>query len=90
MVRWVRERQPYLFLREEFDPDGPVFVYAMRDEGGLTRWLLSWGAAVEVLEPPALAARLTAEARAVLLRHATEAVEESSKLPARTVSGALP
>ena len=68
--RWVRERQPYIFLREELDPTGPIFVYALRDEPEVMRWLLAWGAAVEVLSPPELRARLAQEARAILTRHA--------------------
>ena len=72
VVRWVRERQPFVFLREEAyaDAGGPVFVYLLRDERELLSWLLAWGAAVEVLEPPSLRARLAAEARAILARHA--------------------
>lgn len=67
--RWVRERQPFTFLREEPGEDGPVFVYAVRDEGELIPWLLSWGAAVEILKPPWLQQRFAAEARSMLLRH---------------------
>lgn len=93
-VRWVRERQPYLFLREE---PGLVFVYALRDVRELLGWLLQWGAAVEVLAPVALRERLAAEARALLTRHAGGAAEDSANIfseraaaPASTVSGALP
>jgi predicted DNA-binding transcriptional regulator YafY len=68
--RWARERQPYSFLREEARADGPIFVYGLRDERGLLAWLLSWGAAAEVLDPPELRARLAGEARAILARHA--------------------
>jgi predicted DNA-binding transcriptional regulator YafY len=79
--RWVRERQPFTFVREEHDSVGPVFVYAIRQERDLVLWLLSWGAAVEVLSPPALRAQMAAEARAILRRHAA---------PDRMVSTALP
>ena len=75
-VRWVRERQPYVFLREELDAVGPVFIYALRDERELLRRLLSWGAEAEVMGPPDLRAHLAAEARAVLDRHAA-AVQEA-------------
>jgi predicted DNA-binding transcriptional regulator YafY len=68
-VRWVREQQPYVFLREEAGTGGPEFVYAVRDEQELVGWLLSWGRAVEVLEPGWLGVRLAAEARAILVRH---------------------
>lgn len=70
--RWVRERQPFYLLREEQDADGTRFAYALRDERELLTWLLSWGAAVEVLTPSSLRAALAAEARAILARHAAE------------------
>ena len=73
--RWVRERQPFVFLREERDADGTRFFYALRDEPELLTWLLSWGSAVEVLGPPSLRAALVAEARAILARHAAETGE---------------
>ncbi len=72
VVRWVRERQPFVFLREEVDDDGPAFVYLLRDDRELLSGLLAWGAAVEIVEPPSLRARLAAEARAILVRHATD------------------
>jgi predicted DNA-binding transcriptional regulator YafY len=68
--RWVRERQPVTFLREEQDADGPVFVYAIQHEQELVRWLLGWGDGVEVLGPASLRARMAAEALAVARRHA--------------------
>ena len=67
--RWVRERQPFVLLREEQDADGTRFIYALRDARELLTWLLSWGAAAEVLGPPSLRAALAAEARAILARH---------------------
>ncbi len=78
--RWARERQPFTFVREEHDSVGPVFVYAVRQEHDLVLWLLSWGGAAEVLSPPALRARMAAEARAILRRHSA---------PDRTLSTAL-
>ena len=83
VVRWVRERQPFTFLREEPGAGGPVFVYALRDERELLSWLLTWGAAAEVLGPPSLRARLLAEARAILARH-TPAEPEPPALPSPT------
>lgn len=70
--RWARERQPFTFRREEADATGPIFVYALRDETELAGWLMSWGAAVEVLAPASLRRRLAAEARAMAARHADE------------------
>jgi predicted DNA-binding transcriptional regulator YafY len=68
--RWARERQPFTLIGEELDSRGPVFVYAMRDETALLSWLLSWGAAVEVLSPRSLRERLAQEARTIARRHA--------------------
>lgn len=89
--RWVRERQPVTFVREEVDPNGPIFVYALRDERRLLNWLLSWGAAVVVLSPPDLRARLAHEARAILARHTDAAhldeISNARSAPATTVSG---
>ena len=70
--RWVRERQLFTFLREELDSDGPIFVYAMRDEDDLVRWILSWGVSAEVLGPAALRARVRAEASKIARRHAPD------------------
>jgi predicted DNA-binding transcriptional regulator YafY len=70
VLRWVRERQPFTLLREERDADGPLFVYALRDVQGLLTWLLSWGRAVEVLDPDWLRGRLAEEALAIAARHA--------------------
>ena len=78
--RWVRERQPFTFVREEHDALGPVFVYAIREELGFVRWLLSWGSAAEVLGPASLRARVRAEAQAIARRHSATDI---------TVSGAL-
>jgi predicted DNA-binding transcriptional regulator YafY len=72
LQRWVRERQPFTFLREELDPAGPVFVYAMRQERDLIGWLLGWGPGVEVLGPTSLRARLASEARAIARTHEPE------------------
>jgi predicted DNA-binding transcriptional regulator YafY len=67
--RWVRERQPFTFVREERDASGSVFVYAVRREDDLVRWLLGWGASAEVLSPQSLRARLSAEAWLMFARH---------------------
>jgi predicted DNA-binding transcriptional regulator YafY len=67
--RWVRERQPFTFVREELDSGGPVFVYAIRQEREFIGWLLSWGSAAEVLDPPALRAALAAEAQQIAYQH---------------------
>lgn len=84
VVRWVRERQPYMFVREDLEPRrSPVFVYAVRDTRDLLSWLLGWGAAVEVLEPPELRTALAREALAMFVRHA-----ESGEATDTPLSGA--
>jgi predicted DNA-binding transcriptional regulator YafY len=70
VVRWVRERQPFVLLREERDAAGAIFVYALRDAQEILAWLLPWGRAVEVLSPDWLRARLAEEAQAIVARHA--------------------
>ena len=73
VLRWVQERQPFTFLREDRDAQGPVFVYALRDATELVAWLLSWGRAVEVLSPDWLRDHLAEEAMAIAARHAAPA-----------------
>jgi predicted DNA-binding transcriptional regulator YafY len=83
VARWVRERQPWVFLHEEADQTGPIFVYAVRDERELLSWLLTWGSSIEILSPPDLRNRLVREARAILERHAPaeyrELVQDTSE-----------
>jgi predicted DNA-binding transcriptional regulator YafY len=67
--RWARERQPFTFVREEHDAEGPIFVYAIRQEPEFVRWLLSWGAAAEVLGPAWLRASVRHEAQSIARRH---------------------
>ncbi len=57
-VRWVRERQHYGFQQEETVPNdsGVIMTYRVDALQELMPWLLSWGAAVEALEPPSLRA----------------------------------
>jgi predicted DNA-binding transcriptional regulator YafY len=81
VLRWVRERQPFVLLREERDADGPVFVYALRDERELLTWLLTWGRAVEVLSPDRLRARLAEEAQAIVARHTADSSAEPVPTP---------
>jgi predicted DNA-binding transcriptional regulator YafY len=91
VVRWVRERQPFFFRREERDPSGPRFVYAWRDDRELLPWLLGWGAAAEVLDPPEFRRRLRRELAAMLARHgdsrAGHELETPFEDPDGTVSG---
>jgi predicted DNA-binding transcriptional regulator YafY len=90
VVRWVRERQLYLFRREEpLQPDqgtdsalpGPVFVYSLREESALLGWLLSWGGAFTVLSPAHFRDRVAATAGAIATRHG-RAGEPDGEAPA--------
>ena len=83
VLRWVRERQPFVLLREERDEAGPVFVYALRDTQELLAWLLPWGRTAEVLSPDWLRARLAEEALAIAARHgAVEPAPLAAPIPA--------
>ncbi len=82
--RWVRERQPFTFVREERDDVGPVFVYAVRNEDDLVRWLLGWGASVSVLSPASLRARLAAEAWLMFSKWSVAPDTRVSTAPAQT------
>ena len=62
-----------MLLREEQDAEGPIFVYALRDEQEILTWLLPWGRAVEVLSPAWLRVRIAEEALAIAARHTTAA-----------------
>ena len=54
-VRWVRERQHYGFQWEESPtPKGVTMVYRVHDTSEIMPWILSWGAAAEVLAPKKL------------------------------------
>lgn len=67
VVRWVRERQHYAFQREQLEENGAVLmVYQVKRLSEITAWLLSWGAQVEVLEPPALRRQMRDEAQQLL------------------------
>lgn len=51
-VRWVRERQHYGFQREETRTQkGVTMIYRVHDTSEIMPWILSWGAAAEVLSP---------------------------------------
>ena len=69
-VRWVRERQYYGFQYEASQtPEGVTMTYRVHDPSEITPWILSWGAAAEVLSPKELRKRLreTAQKLADLL-----------------------
>lgn len=63
-VRWVQERQHYGFQREESPtPKGVIMLYRVHDMSEIKPWILSWGAAAEVLTPGALRKDLYETAR---------------------------
>jgi predicted DNA-binding transcriptional regulator YafY len=70
VVRWMREEHPHGLVREEREGEQYVLTFAVRDMARLARWLLQWGDAAEVLEPPELRQRLAEQGRRIALRHA--------------------
>ncbi|HSL45213.1 MAG TPA: YafY family protein [Anaerolineales bacterium] len=63
-VRWVRERQHYGFHREEpATATGITMIYRVHDASEIVPWILSWGAAAEVLSPRELRKSLRETAR---------------------------
>lgn len=71
-ARWVRETLPFSFVREEAHPAGMLLVFAPQDLRDLLPWLLSWGAAVQVLAPAAMQAQVREAARAVARLYAED------------------
>lgn len=63
-IRWLRERQHYAFQAEEMLPDnqGVLMRYRVSSAAEMIPWLLSWGAAAEVLSPLELRQKLHQEA----------------------------
>lgn len=62
-IRWVRERQHYAFVADiEESPSGVVMRYRVDTFSEITPWLLSWGAAAEVLAPAELREQIRQEA----------------------------
>ena len=64
VVRWVRERQHYAFQEERSAPDGgAVMVYRVKTLQEIQPWLLSWGAAAEILAPARFREEICQEAQ---------------------------
>lgn len=64
VLRWVRERQHYGFVREQPDTAaGAVMTYQVDAAGEILPWLRAWGAAAEVLTPVELRDALREEAK---------------------------
>jgi predicted DNA-binding transcriptional regulator YafY len=64
--RWVRERQHWSFVAEEWTGDDLLARYRPGDLNEVAPWLLGWGTAAEVIEPRELRDRLREEARGVI------------------------
>lgn len=62
VVRWVHERQHFSFV----EADDAVMVYEIDSPARIMAWLLSWGAQVEVLEPPTLRMQMAQTAARLL------------------------
>lgn len=92
VMRWVRERQPWVFLREEPGQSGVICIYALRNERELLSWLLTWGSAFEVLEPADFRLTVAAECQRMLARHQTapnhEKIGKTAAAADSTLSGA--
>lgn len=54
IARWVSERQHYAVISEEPDNTGLICSYAVRSFREIMPWLLSWGAGIASIDPPAL------------------------------------
>jgi len=70
IARWVRERQHYGFQHEDAPTQkGVTMTYHVQDTSEIIPWILSWGAAAEVLSPKELrkSLRETAQKLADLL-----------------------
>ncbi len=67
-VRWVRERQFHRPVEEEcpIGENGVIFTYEVAHLAAIKTWLLSWGAAAEVLAPRFLREEIHREARQLL------------------------
>lgn len=63
--RWVREDRNFYTTAQSDTPDGLLVTLQIRHERDILRWLLGWGAHVEILEPDSLRLLLLQEAQAV-------------------------
>jgi len=75
VARWAREDRPMGFVTEEEQAEGVVMTLRPREPRDLLPWLLSWGAAARVLDPPQLRQQLATEARALAALYCNEPVE---------------
>jgi predicted DNA-binding transcriptional regulator YafY len=69
VARWVHESRYFYRTAEEETAEGLVVTMRVRQEVEALQWLMSWGAHVQVLEPPSLRERIAQEAQAMLRHH---------------------
>lgn len=69
-ARWIREDHPHGLIGEEDHDDHTILTFAVRDLARLGRWLLQWGDAVDILDPPHLRHHLAEQGRRIAHRHA--------------------
>jgi predicted DNA-binding transcriptional regulator YafY len=67
--RWVREAPSFFTTDMRDTPEGLLLTLRVRQERDVVQWLLGWGAAVRVLEPPSLRDLIAREAEALLRAH---------------------
>jgi predicted DNA-binding transcriptional regulator YafY len=67
IVRWVRERQHYGFVKEQASRNnkGAIMTYRVIKLTDIMPWTLSWGAGAEVLEPKELREMIRSEAEKI-------------------------
>jgi predicted DNA-binding transcriptional regulator YafY len=67
IVRWVRERQHYGFLKEQAmrNSNGVIMAYRIIRLTDIMPWILSWGSGAEVLEPKELREMIRSESEKV-------------------------
>lgn len=69
IVRWVRERQHYGFVKERAQGNkGVVMTYQVLKLTDIMPWALSWGAGAEALEPKELREMIRSEAKMIASR----------------------
>ncbi len=71
-AHWVAEEQWHHSQRIEWLPDGRLrFTVKLPVTPDFARWVLSYGGAVEVVQPDSLREQVQAHARAILERYST-------------------
>ena len=66
VARWVRESRFFFVTSMEDTLDGLLVTLTIRQERDILQWLLSWGCAMNVIEPPSLRVLLLEEAQAMV------------------------